>query len=311
MGLRVKTNVDSLVAQRRLGESRRQLGESLEKLSSGQRINKSADDAAGLAVSERIRGRVASLGVAKRNASDGISYIQVAEGGLNETTNILIRMRELATQAASDTLGSRERSFLDKEFTQLRQEVARIIDSTEFNGSKVLKPGDGDKPIQIFVGASNRGRDFEGNLPEIDPQNDPDVLKIELTDLNSFKAALDEVTDESMAILPDPTDDLSAQELGPNKDTNDLFVKLDTALNSISSYRATLGSVQARLNSTLNNIDITNENLQAAQSRIRDVDYASETAKYTQANILSAAGVSVLTQANSAPESVLQLLRGS
>lgn len=157
MGLRVKTNVESLVAQRRLGETRKQLGESLEKLSSGLRINKSADDAAGLAVSERIRSRVSSLGVAKRNASDGISYIQVAEGGLNEVTNILIRMRELGTQAASDTIGNRERGFLNKEFVQLRDEVARIVDSTEFNGSKVLKPGDGDKPIQIFVGASNRG----------------------------------------------------------------------------------------------------------------------------------------------------------
>ncbi|MCX6109424.1 MAG: flagellin FliC, partial [Proteobacteria bacterium] len=146
MGLRIKTNVDSLVSQRRLEENRKGLGESLERLSSGLRINKSADDAAGLAVSERIRGRVSSLGVAKRNASDGISYIQVAEGGLNEVTNILIRMRELATQAASDTLGARERSFLDKEFVQLRDEVGRIVESTDFNGSKVLQPGDGDKP---------------------------------------------------------------------------------------------------------------------------------------------------------------------
>lgn len=310
MGLRVKTNVDSLVAQRRLSETRKQQGETLEKLSSGQRINKSADDAAGLAVSERIRARVSSLGVAKRNASDGISYIQVAEGGLNEVTNIIIRMRELATQAASDTLGARERSFLDKEFVQLRQEVGRIIDSTEFNGSKVLQPGDGDKPIQIFVGASNRGKDFNGDDVEIDPDADPDVLKIELTELNEFKESIDEVIDEGMAILPDPTDEVGAQELGPDKDTNSMFSKLDTALNSIASYRATLGSVQSRINSTLTNIDITNENLQAAQSRIRDVDYAAETAKFTQANILTAAGVSVLTQANQTPEVVLQLLRG-
>lgn len=310
MGLRVKTNVDSLVAQRRLGETTKATGESLEKLSSGQRINKSADDAAGLAVSERIRSRVSSLGVAKRNASDGISYIQVAEGGLNEVTNIVIRMRELATQAASDTLGARERTFLDKEFTQLRQEVGRIIDSTEFNGSKVLKPGDGDKPIQIFVGASNRGADAEGNLPDIDTDNDPDVLTIKLDELSDLQEAVDEVINEDMAIMPDPTADVGAQELGPDGETNTLFAKLDSALNSIASYRATLGSVQSRLNSTITNIDISNENLQAAQSRIRDVDYAAETAKFTQNRILQQAGISVLTQANQQPEAVLQLLRG-
>ncbi len=310
MGLRVKTNVDSLVAQRRLGETTKSLGESLEKLSSGQRINKSADDAAGLAVSERIRSRVSSLGVAKRNASDGISYIQVAEGGLNEVTNIVIRMRELATQAASDTLGARERSFLDKEFTQLRDEVGRIIDSTEFNGSKVLKPGDGDKPIQIFVGASNRGKDAAGDLPDIDSDNDPDVLTIKLDELTELQESISEVIDPDMAIMPDVSSELGAQELGPDGDTGTLFAKLDTALNSIASYRATLGSVQSRLNSTITNIDISNENLQAAQSRIRDVDYASETAKFTQNKILQQAGVSVLTQANQQPEAVLQLLRG-
>jgi flagellin len=309
MGLRIKTNIDSLTAQRRLSESKRDMGESLEKLSSGLRINKSADDAAGLAVSESIRSRVSSLGVAKRNASDGVSYIQVAEGGLNEVTNIAIRMRELATQAASDTLGARERGFLDKEFTQLRDEVGRIVESTEFNGSKVLKPGDGDKPIQIFVGASNRGKNANGDLPEIDKDNDPDVLTIKLDELSSLKAAIDDITGEGFQILPSGAGELGAQELGPSGDTNELFSKLDSALGSIASYRATLGSVQSRLNSTMTNIDVTNENLQAAQSRIRDVDYASETAKFTQAKILQSAGISVLSQANSAPESVLALLR--
>ena len=309
MGLRVKTNVDSLIAQRRLGETRKNISESLEKLSSGLRVNKSADDAAGLAVSESIRARIASLGVAKRNASDGVSYIQVAEGGLNEVTNIMIRMRELTTQAASDTLGARERGYLNKEFIQLKQEISRIVDSTEFNGTKVLQVGDGDKPIQIFVGASNRGVNSSGELPEIDPNYDPDILPIRLDDLASFRESLESVISEDMAIISDPTSEATAQELGPNGDTNDLFAKLDTALSSVASYRATLGSVQSRLNSTLTNIDISSENLHAAQSRIRDVDFAAETAKYVQANILSTAGVSVLAQANSVPEVVLQLLR--
>ena len=309
MGLRIKTNVDSLVSQRRLSENHRTLGDSLEKLSSGLRINKSADDAAGLAVSERIRGRVSSLGVAKRNASDGISYIQVAEGGLNEVTNILIRMRELATQGASDTLGARERSFLDKEFVQLRDEVGRIVESTDFNGSKVLQPGDGDRPIQIFVGASNRGKDLAGNMKEISKDADPDVLTIKLDELQNLATSLSDLTDKSVSILPDPTAELGAQELGPDGDTSTLFSRIDTAQDSIASYRATLGSVQSRLNSTITNIDVTSENLQAAQSRIRDVDYAAETAKFTQAKILTSAGLSVLTQANSQPEAVLQLLR--
>ena len=307
MGLRIKTNVESLAAQRSVGQAREQMGDSLNKLSSGLRINKSADDAAGLAVSERIRATVSGLGVAKRNASDGISYIQVAEGGLNEVTNIIIRMRELATQAASDTLGNRERGFLDKEFTQLRDEVGRIVQSTEFNGSKVLQAGDGDKPIQIFVGASNRG-DKNGETPSVDPEHDPDVLTIKLDELKGLQESFGKIAGENFSILPDPTAEVSAQELGP-EGTSDLFNRLDTSLNSIASYRATLGSVQSRLNSAINNLDISNENLNAAQSRIRDVDYASETAKLTQSRILTQAGISVLSQANAAPEAVLQLLR--
>lgn len=306
MGLRIKTNVESLVAQRRVGESRKALGDSFEKLASGQRVNKSADDAAGLAVSERIRAKVRSLDVAKRNANDGVSYIQVAEGGLNETTNIVVRMRELASQAASDTLGSREREFLDKEFQQLRQEVGRIVDSTEFNGSKVLKMED-QKPMKIFVGASNRGSDQDGNAPDIDPDNDPDILTVDLKDLAYFRDALKGVTEDDLSIVSESGG--GASDLGPNG-TNDIFNRLDTMLDSMASYRAVLGSVQSRLNSTMTNIDITGENLTAAQSRIRDVDYASETSKLASNRILTQAGVSVLAQANQNSELALQLLRG-
>jgi flagellin len=307
MGIRIKTNIESLVSQRRVSESRKALGESYEKLASGQRINKSADDAAGLAVSERIRAKTRSLEVSKRNANDGISYIQVAEGGLNETTNIVVRMRELAAQAASDTIGNREREFLNKEFTQLRQEVGRIIDSTEFNGTKVLKVDD-QKAMRIFVGASNRATDADGNAPDIDPAEDPDILTIDLKDLSTFRDAMGDVLDEALSIVPDSVDG-GAADLGPSG-TNDVFNRLDTALDSMASYRAVLGSVQSRLNSSITNIDVTNENLQAAQSRIRDVDYASETAKLATNRILTQAGVSVLTQANANGEFALQLLRG-
>jgi flagellin len=306
MGLRIKTNMESQIAQRRVGESRQKLGESFEKLASGQRVNKSADDAAGLAVSERIRAKVRSLDVAKRNANDGISYIQVAEGGLNETTNIVVRMRELASQAASDTLGNREREFLNKEFQQLKQEVGRIVESTEFNGSKVLKLND-QTPMKIFVGATNRGSDIEGNAPEIDEASDPDILTIDLKDLSYFQDALETVIDEDLSIVS-PDDEGGASDLGP-EGTNDIFNRLDTMLDSMASYRAVLGSVQSRLGSTINNIDISNENLNAAQSRIRDVDFAAETAKMASNRILTQAGVSVLAQANQNSEFALQLLR--
>ncbi|NDE16109.1 flagellin FliC [bacterium] len=305
MGLRIKSNTESLIAQRRLTENRRALGESLERMSSGQRINRSADDAAGLAVSESIRARTRSLDVAKRNANDGISYLQVAEGGLNETTNIIVRMRELAAQAASDTVGNRERTFLDKEFQQLRQEVARIVDSTEFNGSKLLK-SDGNKPIQLFVGAANRANDANGNAPEIDPASDPDVLTINTDEVSKLNEALGKITQDQISIVSEG--DGGAQDLGPSG-TSDLFNRMDSALNSIAEYRATLGSVQSRLNSTITNIEISNENLSAAMSRIRDVDYASETAKFATSKILMQAGVSVLSQANSSSEYALQLLR--
>jgi len=307
MGLRVKTNIESVVAQRRLGETRRTLGDSLERLSSGLRINKSADDAAGLAVSERIRARVRSLDVAKRNANDGISYIQVAEGGLQEVQNIVVRMRELSAQAASDTLGNRERQFLDREFQELRQEIGRIVESTDFNGSKVLQSKD-NKPIQIFVGSTNRGNDINGNPPEFDGDVDPDILTINLQELTNLEDAINSIVKDDMSIVPED-DDGGAQDLGPNG-TFDIFNRLDSAQNSIASYRATLGSVQSRLNSTITNIEVSSENLQAAMSRIRDVDYASEMGRYTQAQIMTQAGVSVLTNANSTPEFVLQLLRG-
>ncbi len=306
MGLRIKTNVEALKATRQLSKSNSMQQSSLERLSSGQRINRSADDAAGLAVSERIRARTRSLDVAKRNANDGISYIQVAEGGLNEVTNIVVRMRELSSQAASDTIGNRERNFLDKEFQQLRQEVDRIVKSTEFNGAKVLTSED-NEPIRIFVGASNRGADNEGNVPDIDEESDPDVLTISLDDLENLTDALNAITQDDLAVVPDDPEG-NATELGPTG-TNELFARLDTALNSVAAFRATLGSVQSRLNSTITNIEISNENLNAARSRIVDVDYASETARLAQARILTQAGISVQAQANNYPEMALALLR--
>lgn len=306
MSLEIKTNITAIKATRQLGMNNKKLQDSMEKLASGQRVNRSADDAAGLAVSERIRARIRSLDVAKRNASDAISYIQTAEGGMNEISNLAIRMRELTSQAASDTLGNRERSFLNKEFQQLRQEVGRIVESTEFNGTRILKNENNDKPIQIFVGSSNRGVDIDGNLPDFS-EGDPDILNIDLSDLKDFSEAVGTIVEDDISIVPEDSDG-GATDLGPTG-TEDLMSRIDNFVNSISSYRATLGSVQARLDSTINNISVSNENLNAARSRIVDVDYATETAKFAQNRILSQAGLSVQSQANAMPEMVLSLIR--
>ena len=182
------------------------------------------------------------------------------------------------------------------------------MDSTEFNGTKVLKPDD-MKPIKIFVGASNRAS-IDGEAPDIDPENDPDTVTIDLSDLTDLREALSAVTDEEgLAIVPEDPDG-TADELG-STGTADIFNRLDTTLNSIAGYRSTLGSVQSRLNSTITNIEVSNENLSAAMSRIRDVDYAAETARYAQNRILTQAGISVLAQANQTPDYVLQLIRSS
>jgi flagellin len=181
------------------------------------------------------------------------------------------------------------------------------MDSTEFNGAKVLKV-DEQKPMRIFVGASNRGNDADGNAPDISPEEDPDILTIDLKDLATFREAMEDVLDDDLTIVS-PDSEGGAADLGPSG-TNDIFNRLDSALDSMASYRAVLGSVQSRLNSSITNIDVTNENLQAAQSRIRDVDYAAETAKLATNRILTQAGVSVLTQANANSDFALQLLRG-
>ncbi len=306
MGIRVKTNVESMIAQKKLSDSRREVASSIERLSSGQRINKSADDAAGLAVSERIRSRIASMDVAKRNANDGISYIQVAEGGLNEMTNVMLRMRQLGSQAASDTIGNREREFLDREFQQLRDEVGRIMKTTEFNGRKVLEAGE-NTAMRIFVGSSNRAN-VDGAAPDIDPETDPDIVTINLEELSVLNEALDKVVNGGLKVVPDDPDG-GAADLSPDG-TDALFNVIDTAINEVAGYRASLGSVQSRLNTAISNIDVTNENLNAANSRIRDVDFAAETARFTQNKILEQAGASVLVHANAEPELLLQLLLG-
>ena len=286
MGLRIRTNVPSLTAQRNLGQNSESLSKSYDRLSSGYRINKSADDAAGLAVSENIRGEVRGLNQAKRNANDAVSLIQIAEGGMNELSNILIRLRELTVQAASDTIGDRERSYLNREYTQLVDEVDRISLTTEFNGNKLFQSGEKSEYV-IQVGA----RDEASNTIKIGL----DGLKFSTEELGLGKGA---------EIGPDTEGNIPTRE-----EISTRLNSIDTATNRVASERATLGSIQSRLGSSLNNLSVTTENLEQAKSRIRDVDFAEETAQMTQNRILMQSNIAVLAQANAWPEMALSLLR--
>ena len=308
MGLRIRTNVASLTAQRRLGQSSEASQASMNKLSSGSRINKAADDAAGLAISENLRADIRSLNVAKRNAQDGVSMVQTAEGGLEETTNMLVRLRELAVQASSDTIGKQEREFINKEYVQLKDEIDRIALSTEFNGTHLLMGNSakdygtelmngntGDNPLEIQI-----GKDYFTENDAIDNRNPINIIKIDMGKLNAF------TTGEGSL-------DLGRAEEGTNvaskADAQNSIATLDTAINRVNEQRAYLGAIQNRFTSTIANLGTQVENLDTARSRIRDTDFAAETAVYTQNKILEQAGTSILGQANQMPQMALSLIQ--
>jgi len=308
MGLRIRTNVASLNAQRRLGMSTDALNSSGNKLASGERINKSADDAAGLAISENLRADVRSLTQARRNALDGVSLVQTAEGGLLETTTMIVRLRELAVQAASDTVGNVERGFLDKEYQSLKSEIDRIANSTEFNGTRLLVGGRdiGDElfgeansfPLEIQV-----SKDYYPQNDSLNAENPVNIIRIDLQNLNAFSTG-----ENSLQI----NQSMAGEEVAGigNKVGAQLSIgRLDDALTRVNDYRAYLGAIQNRLSSSINNLGTQIENLDTARSRIRDTDYASETADFTKAKILQQAGSSVLAQANQAPQIALGLLQ--
>jgi flagellin len=273
MPLRVTNNVYSINAQRNLNQSQRGLQKSLERLSSGLRINRAGDDAAGLAISEKLRANVRALTQASRNASDGVALIQVAEGAMEEINNMLVRMKELAEQAATGTVSTVERGYLNTEYQQLYSEITRISDNTKYNETQLL---DGSLEVRIQIGLSN--------------------------------GAFDSLT---IAVA-----DTAANQLGLTTgiDTVTLaqtaLTTTTTSIGAVSNRRASLGALQNRLESIIANIETVVENLSGAESRIRDVDVAAETASLTKYNILVQAGVSVLAQANQEPAIALQLLKG-
>ena len=276
MGLRINTNISALNAQRTMMQTRGALDKSLEKLASGSRINHAGDDAAGLAISENLRAQIRGIRQAKRNAQDGVSLIQVSEGGLNEVSNILIRLRELAIQAASDTIGDTERQFTDREFQALKQEIDRIANVTEFNGTPLLNGKAGIFEIQVGT------------------RNNPILDRVVYNG---------ERSDSSLDALK-----LGGESVATKQGSQLSLSVIDDALIRANSIRADLGALQNRLQSTISNIAISEENLSAANSRIRDTDFAEEVSEMTKNNILMQAGISVLGQANNTNNSALKLL---
>jgi flagellin len=276
MGLRINTNTASLNAQRNLMGTKLGLDKSLERLSSGFRINRAGDDAAGLAISENLKAQIRGLKQASRNASDGVSLVQVAEGSLNEISSILIRLRELGVQAASDTIGPVERQFLNVEYDQLVSEIDRIAAGTEFNGTQLLS---GTGSVLDF---------------QVGTRNDPNIDRL------SFDASKADANAAALGVnLTSVADKASAQNA---------LAALDSAIVSVSAMRADFGAIQNRLQSTISNLAVSVENMAAANSRIRDVDVAEETAELTKNNILLNAGTSVLAQANQSAQTALNLL---
>jgi flagellin len=268
----------------------------MAKLSSGYRINKAADDAAGMAISETLRAKIRSSGQAKRNASDAISLIQIAEGSMNEVTNILIRLKELSVQSSSDTIGNRERVYANQEYQQLVREIDRIANITEFNGIKLLsgsEANDGMSELVFHIGSG------DGSVPNTDQ------VKLDIDSLKLNVAEVLGLGDEA-EIGPRPEDDVGDFDRASAAEKLNV---IDLALYSVASRRATLGAMQNRLSSAINNLGVSIENMETAKSRIKDVDFASETASFTQNEILRGAGASVLSQANMQPEIVLSLLR--
>jgi flagellin len=275
MGLRVNTNIASLNAQRSLAHTTKNLQDNFRRLSTGLRISTAADDAAGLAISERFRAQIRSTQQAERNALDGVSLVQTGEGALNEVSNILIRLRELTIQAATGTVSPQDRATLNQEFRDLINEIDRIARSTTFNGVQLLDGSGTNISFQVGI----------GTVAGIDT--------IQLTTSNTLSTTL------GLASL-----DLTS---GQN---STVIIALDAAIDTVSGIRGAFGAAQNRLNATVANLRIQAENQSSAESRVRDVDVAAETAQLTRNTILQQAAIAILAQANTQPQAALQLLQG-
>ncbi|WP_018931037.1 flagellin [Gracilibacillus lacisalsi] len=316
----INTNIPAMNTYRQLGINQNATQSSMEKLSSGLRINRAGDDAAGLAISEKMRAQIKGLDQASRNSQDGISMIQTAEGALQETQNILQRMRELATQAANDTNVDVDRNEIQKEINELTTEINRISETTEFNTQKMLNSdASGGFSATFQVGANN------GQSMEISIQN----MGAEALGLTGNTDADHSIGDSVSELMGDDYANVSgasyassanvkledgssgttaALSVASHEDATAAIQAINDAIETVSAQRSNLGAFQNRLEHTISNLDNSSENLSAAESRVRDVDMAKEMMEMTRANILSQASQSMLAQANQQPQSVLQLL---
>ena len=277
MGLRISSNIPAMSARRTLSATSDSQSKTFQRLASGNRTISAGDDAAGLSISENLRGQVRSMSQAERNANDGISLVQVAEGGLSEIGNIMVRLRELSIQAATDTVGDKERGFINQEFQSLLAEVDRIANVTTFNGIPLLNGEAEQSKLQFQVGIRN---------------HEADRIEFESTENDVRTSALG-ISGISAVSIDDARSSIDA---------------LDGALGSVSASRARLGAMQNKLHATTNNLAITKENLAQARSRIADADIAEETSQLVATNILQSAGVAVLAQANNSPTQALKLV---
>lgn len=269
--MRINTNINGMIATNQMAKNTALAGNSMEKLSTGLRITKAGDDAAGLAVSEKMRAQIRGMEQAERNVQDGISMVQTAEGALEEAGNIAQRMRELAVQAGTDTLSKEDRTKIKAELTELQEEMGSIAKETKFNGNALLDGTGGDFKIQ--------------------------------------SGANSEIREVRMENLASVANDLASLDVTNNTNANSALVAIDKALEGITSARSELGAMQNRLEYTASNLTTSTENLTAAESRIRDVDVAKEMVKLSKLNILNQASQAMVSQAKQQPESVTQLLR--
>jgi flagellin len=274
MGIRINTNVASINTRRHLYNTTINFNKTMEKLSSGLRINRASDDAAGLAISEGLKSDIRALDQATRNAGDGISLVQTAEGAMDEVSSILLRLRELAEQSLNGTLTDTERVYLNSEYTDLTLEIDRIAASADFNGIKLLEGGNGEVGIQVGIGTE----DWDSILINLEDALDSDGI--------GLAAGVGTATDAALAMQ-----------------------EVMAAIDIVSSARSAFGAVQNRLETSIRNIQNTSENLSAANSRIRDVDVATETSKMTSYQVLQQAGVSILAQANMTSSLAMNLLQ--
>jgi flagellin len=290
-----------------MGLSGKAMAKQTEKLASGYRINSGADDAAGFAIAEVLKADVRSLNQARRNANDAVSMIQTAEGGLDEINNIMIRLRELSVQAASDTLGARERRYLNEEFMALKDEVDRIAVSTEYTGTRLLA-GNTELPEEMRMNQNpfplevQVGKDYYAAADSLDSHNPVNILRLSFDNFNA-------TTEGEGSLGLGNSQNSDGTRIDTKHSAQNSIMQVNKAMESIASYRGTLGAVQNRLESTDRNLAIQVESLSAAKGRIKDADFAAESAEYTQQSILQQAGASVLAQANQLPQIALKLLQ--